>query len=131
MKKAARLSLRGGRRNCLDLQSRTAEGLKMETRRAKVVQVVDDPRMLARRHFNNGRNQKALAWSISFDNLPHKELEKNPLGSRPAVQQYKSLIALENEVTIANHSHDSESIGLRGFLGNLGRRRRGIPVAGE
>ena len=86
--------------------------------------------MLARRHFNNGRNQKALAWSISFDNLTHKELEKNPLRSRPAVQQDKSLIALENEVTIANHSHESESIGLRGFFGNLGPEAQGAPAAG-
>jgi hypothetical protein len=111
MKKPSRLPLRSGGRNSLDLQSRTAEGLKVETRRAEVVQVVDDPGMLARRHFDNGRNQKTLTWSISLDNLPHKELEKNPLRGRPAIQQDKPLVALENEVTIANHAHKAESIG--------------------
>jgi hypothetical protein len=128
MKKAARLSFRGGGRNRLDLQSRTAEGLKMETRRAKVVQVVDDPRMLARRHFNNGRNQKALTWSISLDNLPHKQLEKNPLRGRPAIQQDKSFIAHKYEVTIANHADESESSSLQGPPGNVGLGRVGFPL---
>ena len=131
MKKASRLSLRGGGRNSLNLQRRTAKGLKVETRRAEVVQVVDDPRMLARRHFNNGRNQKALTWSISLDNLAHKKLEKNPLRGRSAIQQDKPLVAFENEVTIANHAHEAESIGLWGLPGSFGPGRRGFPLQGN
>ena len=131
MKKASRLSLRGGGRNSLNLQRRTAEGLKVETGRAEVVQVVDNPRMLARRHFDNGRNQKALTWSSSLDNLPHKELEKNPLRGRPAIQQDKPLIAFENEVTIANHAHEAESIGLWGLPGGFGPGRRGFLLQGN
>jgi len=131
VKKASRLSLRGGGRNSLNLQRRTAEGLKVETRRAEVVQVVDNPRMLARRHFDNGRNQKALTWSTSLDNLPHKELEKNPLRGRPAIQQDKPLIAFENEVTIANHAQEAESIGLWGLPGGFGPGRRGFLLQGN
>jgi hypothetical protein len=131
MKKTTRLSLRGGGRNSLDLQRRAAEGLKVETRGAEVVQVVDNPRMLARRHFDNGRNQEALTWSISLDNLPHKELEKNPLRGCPGIQQDKPLIAFENEVTIPNHAHEAESVDLRGLPRSFGPGRRGFLLQGN
>ena len=74
--------------------------------------------MLARRHFDDGRNQQTLARSVSFGDLPHQKLEENPLGRRPAIQEYKPFIALENQITIANHSHEAKSCsGLRLCLG--------------
>ena len=130
MEEAAGLSFSRGR-NRLDLQRRATEGLKLETRRAEVVQVVDDPCMLARRHFNNGRNQEALTRSISLKDLSHQKLEENPFGGRPAIEQDQSFVAFEHEVTVANRAQEAESLGLPGVFGNPGLSRGGFLLQGD
>ena len=131
MKKASGLFLRGGSWRSLDLQRRSAEGFNVKARRAKIFQVVDDPRVLARGHLDHGGNQEPLARSLSLGDLPQQQFEKDSLRSRAAIQQDESLIPLENEVAIANESQKTEPLGLRVVSGNLGPRRKRLLLQGD
>ncbi len=110
MKEALRLLFRGRGRETLDLQCRPSKRLDEESRDSEILQMIDDPRVLARGDIDDCRDQETLAWSISLGDLPHKRLEKNPFRSRPDIQENEAFVAFKNEIPVANHSHETKSL---------------------
>jgi hypothetical protein len=123
MEQAPRLFSRGRSREALNLECRPAEGLYEETRNPKILQMIDDPRVLARGNINNCGNQQTLARSVSICNLPHQRLEKNPFRGSPGIEQDEPFIALEDEISITDDSHEAKSFRFR--------RGRIVSIAGR
>ena len=73
--------------------------LDEESRDSEILQMIDDPRVLARGDVDDCRDQETLAWSISFGDLPHKRLEKNPFRRRPRYPGERGLRRLRERDT--------------------------------